>query len=358
MEGAAAVTAAASERLIEPALSALRPIAPGGIAPGRTEPGRTEPAGPELGPPELGHTKPGPVDARPTELGRADRPLQLGLPLPGLRRLFSCTPSRLAAFDCPRRYRLTYLERPAPPKGPPWAHNTLGAVVHLALHRWWSAPMSARTPAHAGALVERHWTDDGFRDDEQSTLWRHRARQWTESYAATLDPQVEPIGVERTVAATTEALAVSGRADRIDDRDGELVIVDYKTGRRSLTADDARGSTALALYAIGARRIFRRPCLKVELHHLPTGTVASYRTHAGHARTACTPGRGHRTGHRRGHRHLRERSRRRRRVPTRPRAQLLVVRPAPALPGRAAGLDRTPILGRTRRHRRLSARAA
>ena len=205
-----------------------------------------------------------------------ETPVQMGLPLPGLRRLFSCTPSRLATFDCPRRYRLTYIERPAPPKGSPWAHNTLGAVVHLALHRWWSAPASARTAAHAGALVERNWTDDGFRDDEQSSLWRHRARQWTESYAATLDPNEEPIGVERTVAATTAALAISGRADRIDDRDGELVIVDYKTGRRALTTDDARSSTALAMYAIGARRIFRRPCLKVELHHLPTGTIASF----------------------------------------------------------------------------------
>ena len=201
---------------------------------------------------------------------------QLDLPLPGVRRLFSCTPSRLATFDCPRRYRLTYIERPAPPKGPPWAHNTLGAVVHLALHRWWTAPPAARTTAHAGTLVERNWTDDGFRDAEQSALWRHRARQWTESYAATLDPQDEPIGVERTVAATTAGLAISGRADRIDDRDGELVIVDYKTGRRALTTDDARSSTALAMYAIGARRIFRRPCHKVELHHLPTGTVAAF----------------------------------------------------------------------------------
>ncbi|MBV9293834.1 MAG: recombinase RecB, partial [Frankiales bacterium] len=37
-------------------------------------------------------------------------------------RLFSCTPSRLATWqDCPRRYRFTYVDRPAPPKGPPWA---------------------------------------------------------------------------------------------------------------------------------------------------------------------------------------------------------------------------------------------
>ena len=54
----------------------------------------------------------------------------------------------------------------------------------------------------------------------------------------------------------------------------EAVIVDYKTGRGELDADDARGSQALALYAYAAERVFRRPCRRVELHHLPTGTVA------------------------------------------------------------------------------------
>jgi putative RecB family exonuclease len=203
-------------------------------------------------------------------------PGQGELVLPGVRRLFPCTPSRLTTFDCPRRYRLAYLDRPTPPKGPPWAHNTVGAVVHLALHRWWTGPPAQRTPSAAGTLVERNWTDDGFRDPDQSTLWRHRARSWVESYVATLDPHDEPIGVERTVAVKTDTLAASGRADRIDDRDGELVIVDYKTGRRVPDVDDARGSLALALYALGASRIFRRACRRVELHHLPSGTVTAH----------------------------------------------------------------------------------
>ena len=50
------------------------------------------------------------------------------------RRLYPCTPTRLSTWlDCPRRYRMTYLDRPPPPKGPPWAHNSLGASVHNAL---------------------------------------------------------------------------------------------------------------------------------------------------------------------------------------------------------------------------------
>ena len=193
------------------------------------------------------------------------------------RRLLSCTPSRLAAFDCPRRYRFTYVDRPTPQRGLPWAHNTVGAVVHLALSRWWTLPRSQRTAEQAGLLVEQNWQDSGFRDEAQSRQWRAIARDWVEQYVTEhADPDVEPIGVERTVAATTGALALSGRVDRIDDRGDDVVVVDYKTGRTPLSVDDARGSQALALYVIATRRTLRRDCHRVELHHLPTGTVAAF----------------------------------------------------------------------------------
>jgi RecB family exonuclease len=199
-----------------------------------------------------------------------------GLPRP----LFAATPSKLAAFDCPRRYRMTYVDRPAPPKGPPWAHNTVGAAVHLALARWWQLEPARRTPQAGAALVIRHWQHDGFADREQSEAWREQAADWVANYltdeAERGDTQREPRGVERTVATRTDRLAISGRVDRIDERDGELVIVDYKTGRSKLDADDARGSLALALYAVAAERTLHQRCRRVELHHLPTGEVAAF----------------------------------------------------------------------------------
>jgi RecB family exonuclease len=139
----------------------------------------------------------------------------------------------------------------------------------------------------AGELLHLGWLTDGFRDDRQLEYWRSRTRTQVENYAEGLDPADEPLGVERTVAARTGRLAISGRVDRIDERiapdegDGsertEAVIIDYKTGRRELTETDARGSLALALYALSASATLRRPCHTVELHHLPSGTVASWR---------------------------------------------------------------------------------
>ena len=193
------------------------------------------------------------------------------------QRLYQCTPTRLAAWlDCPRRYRMTYLDRPPPPKGPPWAHSSLGAAVHNALAGWWRLPLAARSVAAAGRLVAGGWIDAGFADEAQSARYRQRAITMVEGYVAGLDPADEPVGVERTVATRTDILAVSGRIDRLDARAGQLVVVDYKTGRHLLTTDDARSSLALALYALAAGRVLRQPCRRVELHHLPSGQVLAW----------------------------------------------------------------------------------
>jgi RecB family exonuclease len=170
---------------------------------------------------------------------------------------------------------MSYLDRPSPPQGPPWAHNSLGASVHNALAGWWRLPLAQRTVAAAGNLVDRGWINEGFADETQSVRHRERAIAMVEGYVAGLDPADEPLGVERTVATRTDMIAVSGRIDRLDARP-ELVVVDYKTGRHLLTTDDARSSMALALYALAAGRALRRACHQVELHHLPTGEVLAW----------------------------------------------------------------------------------
>ncbi|HET6258428.1 MAG TPA: PD-(D/E)XK nuclease family protein, partial [Pseudonocardia sp.] len=156
------------------------------------------------------------------------------------RRLYSCTPTRLNTWlGCPRKYRMSYLDRPGPPKGAPWAHNSLGASVHNALAAWWRLPLARRTVEAAGSLLERGWIAEGFAGDAQSAQYRAWARGLVEAYVAGLDPSDEPVGVERTVATRTDTIAVSGRIDRLDSRvsasGAELVVVDYKTGRHVLT---------------------------------------------------------------------------------------------------------------------------
>lgn len=166
------------------------------------------------------------------------------------RRLSKVSPARLATFDdCPRRYRLAYLERPTPQRTGPWAHSTLGAVVHNALRALFDLPVRKRTPQRAAALVTTHWKDAGFADAAQAAIYRERAQGWVSDYVESNDVEMDPVGLERWVSAPVNpetgehanpTMIIEGRADRIDQRGRELVIVDYKTGKRAPDEHEAR----------------------------------------------------------------------------------------------------------------------
>jgi putative RecB family exonuclease len=226
-----------------------------------------------------------------TVLG-VDGGVQLGFDF-ATTRLVRVTPSKLATWDdCPRRYRLTYLDRPSPARGGARAGSTLGAVVHLALRALFDLPAAQRTPQAAAGLVDRYWNSEGFRDAAQAAEYRERARGWLADYSADLDPDAEPVALERWVSVATERIVAEGRVDRIDRRGDELVVVDYKTGRRPPATADAAAAQALALYAVATARTLRRTCTQVELHHLPSGEVAAWRHDQGslqeHVRRAET----------------------------------------------------------------------
>jgi RecB family exonuclease len=200
------------------------------------------------------------------------------LPLTGLpRRLLSLSASALDAWrDCPRKYRYRSLDRPPPPRYGASAHFSLGVSVHNALRDWWLSPPERRTPVAAGSMLDLAWVRDGFRDDAQSDAWRERAREWVTSYVSSLDPASEPFSVERNVSGRYGDNQFFGRLDRLDCRDGEMVVVDYKTGRGGVSEEEARGSWALAIYAYASERTLRRPVRRVELHHVPSGTVVTH----------------------------------------------------------------------------------
>lgn len=191
-------------------------------------------------------------------------------------KLVPASPSKLDTWlTCPRRFRFQYVDKPKPPSRA-WAHIMLGISVHNALKEWWLLPFEKRTVDAARSLLRANWRVEGFRDVAQADATLDDVEPWVVEYVKTLSPDQEP-RVEASVSFTTPTLNVTGRVDRIDARGEELVVVDYKTGRHPLTDDDARTSMALAMYVYGVRRVFKRESSLVELHHLPTGSILTFR---------------------------------------------------------------------------------
>lgn len=197
------------------------------------------------------------------------------------RRLYPVSASKINSWlDCPRAFWFRYVQKVRVDGR--WAHLSMGNSIHAALKDWWELPREDRTPQRGAELVGKTWQVEGFKDAAQSEHWRSIAAEMVSDYLHDVDPDCEPLSCERSLGARTTEITINTRIDRIDlvdstDGTEECVIVDYKTGKSVPSTDDVRGSLALAFYATAVQQSLRKPCVEVALHHIPSGTVVSWR---------------------------------------------------------------------------------
>ena len=192
--------------------------------------------------------------------------------------LISLSPSKIAIWqDCPRRFYLQYIARRR--SVGVWAHLSLGQAIHGVLKDWFDEATTQRDLVVLQGLMREHWSSAGFANADQSAQWQDWAAAVTWQYLQgqqDLGKWLAPHSCERTLAARTDNAAIQGRIDRLDSDGDELVVIDYKTGSSVPGVDQVRSSLALALYAACVQQSLRRPCRRVELHHVPSGVVASW----------------------------------------------------------------------------------
>ena len=199
-----------------------------------------------------------------------------GMPTP----LYAATPARLATYsDCPRRYRLGYLDRPTPPQG-----GALGA--HLggrggphrprALVGPAARPADARPPAagcSSSALAHRRLPRRAAVAGRAGTC-----QELGRALPRRLDPDDVPVAVERIDLGAHRARLPVGtaRPARRPGRGGASSSWTTRPGARCSPSRTPASSLALAVYAAAATRTLRRACTRVELHHLPSGEVLAW----------------------------------------------------------------------------------
>jgi putative RecB family exonuclease len=185
----------------------------------------------------------------------------------------------LSSFtDCPLAFRFAYLDRlPQPPSEP----AVKGTLVHSALEGLiWNHPAGRRTPAAALAELESAWRalkgGDEFAGlaltDDRAEDLRADAEALVENYFELEDPdRVRAVGVELGVEADLGHLRLRGIIDRLDLTDeGELVVVDYKTGSAPPARFEQAKLAGVQLYALLCERVLGRAPVEVRLLFLRT----------------------------------------------------------------------------------------
>jgi len=208
----------------------------------------------------------------------------------------SLSPSRVEKFlSCPLAFRFATIDKlPEHPS----IHTTRGSLVHRALELAYARPAHERTPpafddALAVAVAEFRTLPDvvdlGLSPEQQATL-EDECRRLVERARTMEDPTaVQAIGIELRLAAAVRGIELRGVIDRLDRRDdGELVVVDYKTGRPPSTSWELRSLSGVQFYAFLCEQVLgRRPAL-VRLMYLSTGEVLEARPSAQSTRFVMT----------------------------------------------------------------------
>jgi putative RecB family exonuclease len=197
----------------------------------------------------------------------------------------SLSPSKVTSFrDCALAFRFNAIDH-LPEEPTVW--TVKGTLVHRALEQlFWCHDRGRRTPRAADLELARAW-DDLQGDPEYLALalsaadadrFRQEAGTLVQNYFALEDPnEITPVGVELTLDARVGAMRLRGIIDRLDlTDDGELVVVDYKTGRAPSPAFEQSKLIGVHIYALLCLEVLGRRPVQVKLLHLkePTTIIA------------------------------------------------------------------------------------
>lgn len=177
--------------------------------------------------------------------------------------LRSLSPSRAADFkSCPLLYRFRTIDRlPEQPS----AVATRGTVVHSVLEQLFDLSPTERTPERAIELLIPSWAQlltqqpmlaELFGEDADGSdlsAWLESARALLRTYFTLEDPRgFTPAGREQLVQMTLDSgLRLRGYIDRVDQAaDGQVRIVDYKTGASPREAFEAKALFQMKFYAL------------------------------------------------------------------------------------------------------------
>ncbi len=197
--------------------------------------------------------------------------MTMELPLPS-----ALSPSRMSSFtSCALAFRLANIDRLPEESSEP---AVLGTTVHLALERLFAHEGPKRTREQAEqslteALAEMKETEDfiGLELAEAALQkFTSRATSLVDNYFEMEDPTtIVTEGLELKLDVELGGVRVRGIIDRLDRTpEGELIVVDYKTGRPPSKMSESARLTGVTIYAAMVEQVYGKRPIEVQLLYL------------------------------------------------------------------------------------------
>ena len=191
------------------------------------------------------------------------------------------SPSRASQFKtCPKQFKFANIDKI---KEPTTEVQAKGTTVHQALEDLFDLKPDERNTEKLHNLFREAWTKVRGNDEhhnlfssvEEEREWGLDGLKLLNNYMSIEDPtSFEPLERERWVRGSIEDLNLRGILDRMDrNNKGELVIVDYKSGKAPLSKYKEPRFFALKLYALLIQKELGEMPSELKLIYLKNSTI-------------------------------------------------------------------------------------
>jgi putative RecB family exonuclease len=192
------------------------------------------------------------------------------------------SPSKITTYlACPVKYRWTYVDDRGKWYLRSKSYYSFGTTLHRVLERFHdSGDAGVTTTEEVLAAYEESWIDAGFSSAEEMAEAYGEGMAILERHVAETKKRVttaKTIFVEKLFSHDMNEFRLIGRVDRVDEyEDGALEIVDYKSGRESVSEEDVSSDIAMSIYQLLVKRKFPDRKVSATIFALRSGHHATY----------------------------------------------------------------------------------
>lgn len=166
----------------------------------------------------------------------------------------SISPTKLTTYlACPQLFYHTYLNEAGRYYLRSKSYYSFGSSLHAVLQKFHDAKdEGVKSVDQAVSSLEEDWIGAGYSSQQEMQEALSEGKDIIRNYVAAIqaqEPTTTTILVEKQLRMEVGDFDLIGRVDRVDEHnDGLLEVVDYKSGRNSVSEEDIRNDIAMNCY--------------------------------------------------------------------------------------------------------------
>ncbi len=192
------------------------------------------------------------------------------------------SPTKIVTFlACRDKFKWTYLD-----KRGKWFlrakhYYSFGTTLHRVLEKYHSEKYpEVKTAEQVLSDMEQNWLSAGYSCSQEMEEAMMEAREILTNYVTKQQERIRdavPLYLEKQFKHEYDDFNLIGRVDRVDKHsDGMLEIIDYKTGRDTVSEEDVKEDVSMSIYQLLLRKLYPESKIMATIIAVKTGDEASY----------------------------------------------------------------------------------